>query len=118
MRRFAAPRKHCLAAAVFAIAVPSGAGDDAAEAQARMALGKQVFTQLAQPPCAVCHTLKDAGATAEIGPNLDELKPDAQRVAAAVKNGLGIMPAFGGSLTEEQIQAVAFYVARASGAEK
>ncbi|GIX27934.1 MAG: hypothetical protein KatS3mg123_1815 [Burkholderiales bacterium] len=69
-------------------------------------------------PCAVCHTLRDAGASAEIGPNLDELKPDAQRVAAAVKNGIGIMPAFGGSLTQEQIQAVAFYVARASGASK
>lgn len=117
MRRFAALQKRCLAAAaLFAVAVPCGAGDDAAEA--RMALGKQVFTRLAQPPCIACHALKDAGATAEIGPNLDQLKPDARRVAAAVRDGVGIMPAFGESLTEEQIQAVAFYVSRASGAEK
>jgi mono/diheme cytochrome c family protein len=117
MRHYAVlPKRRLAAATLFAVAVPCSAGDSTPEA--RMALGKEVFTRLAQPPCSVCHALQEAGASAEIGPNLDQLKPDAQRVAAAVRKGIGIMPAFGTSLTEEQIQAVAHYVARASGAEK
>ncbi len=116
-RFFPAAAVCVLALALLAAAVPAGANGNDPKVQAKMALGKQVFTRLAQPPCTACHTLKDAGSSAEIGPKLDELKPDAQRVANAVRNGLGIMPAFGESLTEEQIQAVAFYVSRASGAE-
>lgn len=81
----------------------------------KFALGKAVFTEQAQPSCTVCHTLEDAGAAAEIGPNLDELKPTTERVAAAVSGGLGIMPAFE-SLSEEQIEAVAYYVSKATGA--
>jgi cytochrome c6 len=117
MRRDAAlPKRRLAAVTLFALAIPCDAGDSASEA--RMALGKEVFTRLAQPPCGLCHALQEAGTSAEIGPNLDQLKPDARRVVAAVRNGIGIMPAFGASLTEEQIQAVAHYVARASGAEK
>ena len=37
------------------------------------AAGKQIFTATAQPPCASCHTLKEAGATGTVGPNLDEV---------------------------------------------
>jgi mono/diheme cytochrome c family protein len=37
------------------------------------AAGKQIFTTTAQPPCASCHTLKEAGATGSVGPNLDEV---------------------------------------------
>jgi mono/diheme cytochrome c family protein len=63
----------------------------------------------------LCHTLADAGSTAEIGPNLDELKPTAEQVAAAVGDGVGVMPAYQETLTEEQIAAVAAYVAEATG---
>jgi cytochrome c6 len=77
--------------------------------------GKQVFTRGAQPSCAVCHTLSDAGATGNIGPNLDELKPDAARVRRAVKEGIGAMPPLGETLSDAQIDAVAQYVARVSG---
>ena len=83
-------------------------GDDA---------GRRLFVKDATPPCALCHTLADAGATANVGPSLDELKPDAQRVMQAVKAGLGAMPAYT-QLSAEQIQAVARYVARASGGAK
>lgn len=86
-----------------------------AEAEARIELGRSVFTELAQPTCATCHALEDAGATSRVGPNLDELRPDMQRVVAAVTNGVGIMPAQENTLTEEQIQAVAYYVARVTG---
>lgn len=49
-------------------------------------------------------------------PVLDELRPDAARVANALRNGLGSMPAYKDSLTEAQIQALALYMSRASGA--
>lgn len=102
-------------AAVAALLVAS-CGDPAdPPADPRMQAGREVFTQAAQPTCSTCHTLKDAGASGVIGPNLDQLKPDPQRVAAAVTNGVGVMPAQGGNLTEEQIQDVAYYVSRVTG---
>lgn len=79
--------------------------------------GKELFTKGATPPCALCHTLGDAGATANVGPSLDELKPDAQRVAQVVRTGLGAMPPYK-QLTDEQVQALARYVAKASGGAK
>jgi mono/diheme cytochrome c family protein len=91
----------------------SGAGDSAVPE-----LGRKVFTELAQPSCSVCHTLQAAGATGQVGPALDELKPDAQQVALAVRNGIGVMPAYEGKLSAEQIEAVAQYVARATRAGK
>jgi cytochrome c6 len=84
-------------------------------ASADDALGRKVFTEVAQPPCALCHALEAAGATGTIGPSLDELKPDRQRVVDMVKQGAGAMPAFEGKLTAEQIDAVAAYVAKATG---
>lgn len=73
--------------------------------------GKEVFGQR----CASCHTLSDAGATGSVGPNLDELKPDAQGVERKVQRGGGGMPAFEGDLDEEQIRAVSEYVAGVAG---
>lgn len=77
--------------------------------------GRKVFMQGAQPSCAVCHALSAAGAAGNIGPNLDEMKPDAARVRRAVKQGIGGMPPFGETLSDAQIDAVAQYVARAAG---
>lgn len=79
--------------------------------------GRQLFLKDATPPCAVCHTLGDAGATGAVGPSLDELKPDEQRVIQALKTGVGVMPAYS-QLSAEQMQAIARYVARATGAAK
>jgi cytochrome c6 len=83
-----------------------------------LALGRRLFTAEAQPSCTVCHVLKDAGSTAEVGPPLDELKPDAGRVARALRNGIGVMPSFRDKLTEAQIEALARYVAHATGAAR
>ena len=80
--------------------------------------GRDIFTATATPPCALCHTLANAGATGEIGPNLDELKPDEDRVRRAVTGGVGNMPAYGELLSSDQIAAVARYVAKAVGAAK
>lgn len=85
----------------------------AAGPEAQMALGKQLFTKVT-PACALCHTLRDAGAEGAVGPVLDELRPDAQRVTAALRHGIGSMPSFQGVLTEAEIAALALYVSRAS----
>lgn len=74
--------------------------------------GRKLFTAVT-PACALCHTLKDAGASGSVGPSLDELKPDRARVAQALKNGIGQMPAFT-QLTEAQVQALARYVEQAT----
>lgn len=74
--------------------------------------GKRLFTTVT-PACALCHTLKDAGATGAVGPSLDELKPDADRVAKALRNGIGQMPAFT-QLSDAQVQALARYVEKAT----
>jgi cytochrome c6 len=75
--------------------------------------GRVLFTSAAQPPCAICHTLRDAKATGEIGPSLNEIKPDEDRVRQALQTGIGQMPAFD-SLTDEQKNILAKYVARVS----
>ncbi len=64
--------------------------------------------------CAGCHTLEKADASGTVGPNLDELQPSADAVVAQVTNGGGGMPAFGGSLSADQIQALAAYVVDAT----
>jgi cytochrome c6 len=46
---------------------------------------------------------------------LDQLKPDAARVEAAVRGGVGVMPSLAASLSDEQIAALAAYVARVAG---
>jgi mono/diheme cytochrome c family protein len=84
----------------------SGGGTQNASAE-----GKTVFTQ----NCKGCHTLKNAGATGSVGPNLDDLKPDQATVVRQVNNGGGPMPAFKGKLTDAQINAVASYVSSVAG---
>jgi mono/diheme cytochrome c family protein len=88
-----------------------GATTQGGATQQASARGKQVFTQ----NCAGCHTLKDANANGQIGPNLDDLKPDAQTTQRQVENGGGAMPAFKGRLPDSDIQAVAAYVASVAG---
>jgi mono/diheme cytochrome c family protein len=90
-------------------ALPVGADD------ARLALGRQVFSEQAQPSCSLCHSLREAGASGVVGPDLDQLKPSAERVAAAVRGGVGVMPSFAESLSAQQIEAVAHYVAQVAG---
>ena len=80
--------------------------------QAAAPSGKDVF---ASAGCTGCHTLKDAGATGTIGPNLDQLKPSEAVVERQVTNGGAVMPAFKGRLTPAQIKAVAEYVASVAG---
>jgi cbb3-type cytochrome c oxidase subunit III len=73
--------------------------------------GKSIF----QSQCASCHTLKDAGTTGTVGPNLDQLSPPFAVVQRQVTNGGSVMPAFKGKLTDAQIRAVAQYVSSVAG---
>ena len=73
--------------------------------------GKPVFTA----NCASCHTLADAGANGQIGPNLDDVRPDYGTTQAKVESGGGGMPSFSGQLTPQQIRDVAAYVATKAG---
>jgi len=76
------------------------------------AAGKQVFLTAG---CEGCHTLADAGTNGTVGPNLDDKKPPYELVVDRVTNGKGVMPKFGGQLTEQQIQNVAKYVSSVAG---
>jgi cbb3-type cytochrome c oxidase subunit III len=69
--------------------------------------GKTIFSTAG---CTGCHTLKAAGSTGTVGPNLDEAKPSKELVIDRVTNGQGGMPSFKGQLSEAQIEAVADYV--------
>ena len=74
----------------------------------KMILGLEVYNNKAQ--CGVCHSLQAAGSEGQIGPNLDMLKPKMIKIVSAVTNGIGVMPPWEGILTEEEIEAVAYYV--------
>jgi cytochrome c6 len=84
---------------------------------ADLARGKELFGKI-QPACATCHTLQAAGAQGQVGPVLDELKPDAARVLRALKAGIGVMPSYAERLSEKDMQAVAQFVAHATGAAR
>ena len=81
---------------------PPGGGTD----------GKAIF---ASAGCSGCHTLAAAGASGNVGPNLDEAKPSKELAIDRVTNGRGGMPSFKGQLSEAQIEAVATFVADNAG---
>ncbi len=123
------PRRRALAIPVLVLAVAAGcggggssgsspagtAGGGATPTSGDAAAGKIVFTKTADPSCAGCHTLADAGSTGTVGPNLDDLKPDFATVQNQVDNGGGAMPSFKGKLSDQQIADVAAYVSSVAG---
>jgi len=74
----------------------------------KIVLGLDVYNNKAQ--CGACHTLQAAGSAGNIGPDLDQLKPLMSQIIYAVTNGIGVMQAWEGILTYEEIEAVAYYV--------
>jgi mono/diheme cytochrome c family protein len=73
--------------------------------------GAQVFQESG---CGSCHTLEAAGSSGSVGPDLDELQPSFDQTVEQVTNGGGSMPAFGDTLSEQQIRDVAAYVSEAT----
>jgi len=84
----------------------------AATAEGDATAGKAVF---ASAGCGGCHTLSDAGTNGNVGPNLDDAKPDAGLVTDRVTNGQGVMPSFKDQLSEKQIADVAAYGSSVAG---
>lgn len=74
--------------------------------------GAAVF---ASAGCGGCHTLAAADSSGAVGPNLDDLQPDAGTVESIVRSGRGAMPSFEGDLSDAEITAVAAYVAESAG---
>ena len=74
----------------------------------KMRLGLEVYNEKAM--CGSCHILKEADSNGDIGPNLDQLKPQKEKIIYTVTNGIGVMPAFQDTLTPEEIEAVSHYV--------
>jgi mono/diheme cytochrome c family protein len=108
---------------------PTGeTGETGEEPQGDPEAGEEVFTTVASPACATCHTLQAAGATQTLGPNLDEaladkdaafiresiVEPDAEVTSGFADN---LMPEdYGDKLTEEQLNdLVAFLVEATHG---
>jgi mono/diheme cytochrome c family protein len=105
---------HCGVTAARSSAAPGGGTTTTAQGGGGAAKpdGKAIF---ASAGCSGCHTLKAAGASGNVGPNLDALKPSEPTVEKQVTNGGGGMPPFKGQLSAAQIRAVAAYVAANAG---
>jgi cytochrome c6 len=97
----------------------TGGSEEMSEKEARSGTGSlsEEGAEVFASNCGSCHTLKAAGTTGEVGPNLDELEPDLATVEHQVVNGGGGMPAFGneGTLNAKEIKAVATYVSAVAG---
>ena len=76
-------------------------------ADPKMDLGLDVYNNKAE--CCACHTLQAAGSEGQIGPDLDALKPQMNKIIDVVTNGIGVMQALEGILSYEEIEAVAYY---------
>jgi mono/diheme cytochrome c family protein len=61
--------------------------------------------------CGSCHTLSAAGTSGQVGPDLDEVDLDPAEIEAVMREGSGTMPSFEGDLTDDEIAAVAAFVA-------
>ncbi|HEY2716470.1 MAG TPA: PQQ-binding-like beta-propeller repeat protein [Solirubrobacterales bacterium] len=89
----------------------AAAEEGGAASEALLTEGKTVFST----NCGSCHTLSEAGTSGNVGPNLDQLKPEKSLVETQVTNGGGGMPPFGGILSQQEIEAVAAYVSTVAG---
>jgi mono/diheme cytochrome c family protein len=111
-------RVLCALPAALLLAACGGGGggeEPAAAGKGDAAAGALVY---ADAGCGDCHALSAAGSTATTGPDLDERKPDFERVVRQVTNGGGQMPSFSGKLNEDEIANVAAFVADATGHHK
>ncbi len=102
------PRVPSALVLVAGILVLAACGGGEKTAQQQQSPGAKVF---AETGCGGCHSLSAARSSGTIGPSLDALKPDSERVARQVTSGGRGMPAFGGQLTKQEIADVAEYVA-------
>jgi mono/diheme cytochrome c family protein len=102
------PDKEDAAAAAKARDTGGGAdGGGQADEGAPAVDGKAVFADT----CGSCHTLSAAGTSGTTGPNLDDVSLDAGAIESIVRDGRGGMPALGDQLSDDEVTAVADFVA-------
>ena len=89
----------------------TGGGGGGGGGQGDAAAGKEIFVA----NCGSCHTLEEAGTSGNSCPGLDDVSVDFDGVVQQVTNGGGGMPAFQGTLSEQQIQDVAAFVVASEG---
>jgi cbb3-type cytochrome c oxidase subunit III len=101
-----------VAAYVASVAGTKGFSEDAGGGPSAVGAGdgKSIF---ASAGCGSCHTFQAAGSNGTIGPNLDESKPPFELAIERITNGMGQMPPFRESLSDDQIRAVAEFVSSA-----
>jgi mono/diheme cytochrome c family protein len=101
-----------LATLVVAFAA-AGAGmmlpaEAAPAGNAQLNHGRQLFNDWA---CGTCHTLRDAGASSQVGPSLDGNKGlNRAFVINRIAQGAGAMPGFAGQMSDKEIAQVADYI--------
>jgi len=102
-----------LAASVALVVSACGAGKkEAAGSSAAGSAGAKAFKDAG---CGGCHALAAAATSGTVGPNLDQLKPDAARVERQVRNGGNGMPSFSTKLSDEKIRLIASFVGTWAG---
>lgn len=82
--------------------------------------GRLVFTEVADPACGSCHTLRDAGADGDDAPDLDALDPTERQVVWSLVSGevgAHVAQGFADQLSDQQVADVAAYVATATDDE-
>src|SRR5438093_13069117 len=84
-----------------------GGNESASSSSSSSMPGAKVFDSAG---CGGCHTLAAAKSNGTVGPNLDQLRPDAQQVERQVRNGGGGMPSFRNKLSQIEISQVAEFV--------
>ncbi len=107
-----APIAFALAFLALAMSGCGGGGSSDGDSDGGGSPGAKIF---ADSGCAGCHTMAAAEATGTVGPNLDETKPNKERVAQQVRTGGNGMPAFADKLSAAEIDQVAGFVATAAG---
>lgn len=117
-----------LAAMVISYEIGTNNADDsggapasgpAAEATAPPPVATGPGRELFVANCGSCHVLSEAETTGSVGPNLDDLQPDAALTASAIEaggSGSGAMPP--GLVSGQDAQDVADYVAAAGGSSE
>lgn len=109
---------------VFGVAVPAvviagmASRDSVPEANiSNLTEQEQRGLELFSRQCSICHTLQAANAVAQVGPDLDKLRPTKGLVVDAIENGRargnGAMAA--DLVVGEDAEAVAAFVAKAVG---
>lgn len=118
-RILAAPVALALSAIALVFGIMIGVGLEDEESAAPTAPtttqpSDEAAALFASQGCGGCHVLSVAGSEGRVGPNLDETQLTEPEIAAVIANGRGAMPAFSGSLDQEEIDALAAYVAGSS----